>query len=103
MRRFAALVGAVATVMTTVAAVPTFADAQSRYDSQRYDSPRYERSVRSRRAYARRDRYDRNCYASRRSDGNKGTVAGALIGGASGALIGGDALGALVGGGVGVG
>ena len=98
MRKFATAVGVFATVLTTTAVVPTFVAAQSRYD----DGPRYERQVDRRRARARRSYYNRNnCYASRRSDGNKGTVAGALVGGASGALIGGDVLGGLVGAGVG--
>ncbi len=96
MRKFATAVGVFATVLTSTAVAPAFAVAQSRYDN-----PRYERQVERRRASARRSSYNRNCYAERRSDGNKGTVAGALVGGASGALIGGDVLGGLVGAGVG--
>ena len=92
MHKLVATLGAVATVFTSVAAVPSFAAAQS---------PAYERRVEARRAYARRHNYRSNCYADRRSSGNKGTVAGALVGGASGALIGGDVLGGLVGAGVG--
>ncbi len=106
MRKIAAILGAFATVATSVAAVPTFAVAQSRYDGDSRDyresrDDRYDRDVERRRAYARRHNYRSNCYADRRSDGNKGTVAGALVGGASGALIGGDVLGGLVGAGVG--
>ena len=104
MRKFAVMLGAVATVATSVAAVPTFAAAQDRYDAgpRPYgELPPYERDVDRRRAEARRYRYARNCHDERRSSGNKGTVAGALVGGASGALIGGDVLGGLVGAGVG--
>ena len=102
LRKFALTAGAAAAVFTSLSVAPVAAMAQSRYDTPAYrDSPTYSRDVQRRRAYARRHNYRSNCYADRRSDGNKGTVAGALIGGASGALIGGDALGAIVGGGVG--
>ena len=97
MKTFAASVGALATVLSTMAVpavtlvAPTAAHAQ--------DS--YERRVERRRGYARRHYYARDCRGEQRSSGNKGTVAGALVGGASGALIGGDVLGGLVGAGVG--
>ena len=92
MRKLAAIIGAAATVFTTVAVVPSFAAAQTPY----------ERRVERREARAHYNRRShRGCYAERRSSGNKGTVAGALVGGASGALIGGDVLGGLVGAGVG--
>jgi outer membrane lipoprotein SlyB len=87
MRNLIAAFGVAATVATTLA-VPTFADAQSsRYYSSRDHRYHYTKS--------------RNCAAQRRSDGNKGTLAGAGVGALSGALIGGDALGAVVGAGVG--
>ena len=87
-----ATLGALAAVLTATAA-PLAASAQP------YG---YDHHVESRRGYARYDRssYSR-CRHDRRSSGNKGTVAGALVGGASGALIGGDVLGGLVGAGVG--
>ena len=97
MKKLAASVGALATVLSTMAvpvttaALPAVAHAQDGY----------ERRVEHRRAYARRHYYARDCHRERRSSGNKGTVAGALVGGASGALIGGDVLGGLVGAGVG--
>ena len=94
LRNLAVSAGVIATVLTTAAA-PTVAAAQSRYDAG------YDRSVSSRHAYARRGYYASNCRHERRSAGNKGTVAGALVGGASGALIGGSVLGGLVGAGVG--
>ncbi len=96
MKTFAASVGALATVLSTMAvpvaavAVPSAAHAQD-----------YDHRVDRRTGYARRHYYRRDCRAERRSSGNKGTVAGALVGGASGALIGGDVLGGLVGAGVG--
>ncbi len=90
LRKFAVSAGVIATVLTSTAAAPAAAVAQSRYD----------RSVSSRQAYARHHYYAR-CRHERRSAGNKGTVAGALVGGASGALIGGNLLGGLVGAGVG--
>ena len=96
LRKLATTLGVAATVLTSTVAMPVVASAQSRYDS-----PAYDRGVAPRRAYARRHSYGRNCYRERRSAGNKGTVAGALVGGASGALIGGDVLGGLVGAGVG--
>ena len=91
LRNLATTLGVAATVLTSTAAVPVAASAQSRYD----------RSVSSRHAYAGRRYYASRCRHERRSAGNKGTVAGALVGGASGALIGGDVLGGLVGAGVG--
>ena len=94
LRNLATTLGVAATVLTSTVAAPVAASAQTRYDS-------YDRSVSSRHAYARRHYYARNCYRERRSAGNKGTLAGALVGGASGALIGGDVLGGLVGAGVG--
>ncbi len=73
-----------------------------------YSSPEYQRGynpngyeVQNRNARAYRDDYAARCRHDRRSDGNKGTVAGALVGGASGALIGGNLVGGLVGAGVG--
>ena len=93
MKKFAASVGALATVLSTMAVpvlTPSVASAQT-----------YERRVERRNAYARRHYYARDCRRDQRSSGNKGTVAGALVGGASGALIGGDVLGGLVGAGVG--
>ena len=104
LRNLATSVGVMATVLTSTMAVPVVASAQSRYDSPSYDrrdAPAYDRRVESRNARARRDYYARNCHSERRSAGNKGTVAGALVGGAAGALIGGDVLGGLVGAGVG--
>ncbi len=84
MRKLIAAAGVAATVLTTLA-VPTFADAHRRnYRHYHNTSSRYS-----------------NCQATRRSDGNKGTLAGAGVGALSGALIGGDALGAVVGAGVG--
>ncbi len=91
LRNLVTSLGVAATVLTSTAIVPAAADAQSRYD----------RSVSSRHAYARRHYYGGNCRHERRSAGNKGTVAGALVGGASGALIGGNLVGGLVGAGVG--
>ena len=96
LRNLAASVGVTATVLTAMVAAPVTASAQTRYDS-----PAYNRGVAPRRANVRRSYYARNCRSERRSAGNKGTVAGALVGGASGALIGGDVLGGLVGAGVG--
>ena len=88
LRDLAITLGVTATVLTSTLA-PVAAAAQG-----------YDRSVASRHAYARRYSYAR-CRHERRSAGNKGTVAGALVGGASGALIGGSLLGGLVGAGVG--
>jgi hypothetical protein len=96
MQKIAASLGALAAVLSTMAIptavslTPAVAQAQS-----------YEHRVERRRGYARRSYYARDCRRERRSSGNKGTVAGALVGGASGALIGGDVLGGLVGAGVG--
>ena len=98
------------TVLATVAA-PALASAQPYgygtpeyqrgYNARGYDRDSYDRSVSSRDARADRDDYDSRCRRDRRSSGNKGTVGGALVGGASGALIGGDLVGGLVGAGVG--
>lgn len=95
MSKIAAAVGLAATLLSTVA-VPSFANAQT-YDRQTYR----ERQVERREGRARRSYYRGSCRHEQRSSGNKGTVAGALVGGASGALIGGDVLGGLVGAGVG--
>ena len=89
MHKLVASLGAIAAVVTATAA-PVAASAQP------YG---YDHRVEARRGYYNRS-YSR-CRHERRSSGNKGTVAGALVGGASGALIGGDVLGGLVGAGVG--
>lgn len=94
MRKFAVLAGALAAFMTASTVAPAFAVAQDyRYDHDRRVDRRYARSSRS--------NYSYRCRHDQRSSANKGTVAGALVGGASGALIGGDVLGGLVGAGVG--
>ena len=89
LRNLVTTLGVAATVLTTTVAAPVVANAQS-----------YDRSVSSRHAYARRNYYGR-CRHERRSAGNKGTVAGALVGGGAGALIGGGLTAGLIGAGVG--
>ena len=95
MTKIAASVGVIATILTSTVA----ASAPGVAAAQTYD--RYGHRVYSGHGYARGRDYDRYCRHAKRSAGNKGTVAGALVGGASGALIGGDVLGGLVGAGVG--
>ena len=99
--RAAAALAAVAAL-----AAPALASAQpygygSPEYQRGYNSNGYDRDVSRRDARAYRGDYDARCRHDRRSSGNKGTVAGALVGGASGALIGGDVVGGLVGAGVG--
>ena len=97
-----------AAVLAAVAALaaPALASAQpygygSPEYQRGYNANGYDRDVSRRDARAYRGDYDSRCRHDRRSSGNKGTVAGALVGGASGALIGGDVVGGLGGAGVG--
>ena len=97
---------AAAVALLAVSAAPLAAAAQpygygSPEYQRGYNASGYDRDVSRRDARAYRDDYEARCRHDRRSDGNKGTVAGALVGGASGALIGGDVVGGLVGAGVG--
>ena len=99
-RAAVALAALAAVAAPTVTAAQPYGYGTPEYQ-RGYNSNGYDRDVSRRDARAYRDDYDARCRHDRRSSGNKGTVAGALVGGASGALIGGDVVGGLVGAGVG--